>query len=112
MSNIGVGFLPYYSNTVPDKLTNEHLRSLLKSHSLPTSGNQPDLRGRLQRRYLDWQNATAEDVRVVRGFFTKEMTKPRLLKELEARGLKGHQDHKVEDLRRVLTILQMRKCML
>ena len=101
-----------YFNIVHDKLTNKELRSLLKSYSLPVDGNQVDLRGRLQQRYLNWGNASPEDIRIVRSFFTKEMTKKKLLKELIKRGLNGRPDHKVEDLRRILTIYEMERGML
>ena len=98
-----------YSYTVSNKLTNKELQSLLKSYSLPTNGVQADLRGRLQQKYLDWKNPSLEDIKIVRDFFTKMMTKKKLLKELTKRGLNGRFDHKVEDLRRILTIYEMER---
>ncbi|KAL2075903.1 hypothetical protein VTL71DRAFT_846 [Oculimacula yallundae] len=98
-----------YNNLVLDTFPREILTSHLAGYGLSTYGSLPDLRGRLQQKYLGWEDPSPDDVKVVRNFFKREMTKEKLLRELTSRGWNdpASKELDADGLRRFLTILEM-----
>ncbi|KAL2075895.1 hypothetical protein VTL71DRAFT_838 [Oculimacula yallundae] len=97
-----------YNNIVLDSFSTNVLESLLEEHGLSSHGDDADLRGRLQQYYLGWEDPSSREVKIVRGFFTPDMTKTRLVEEIEGRGFARYSTLDAQDLRRFLAIIEMK----